>query len=267
MFNIDLRAITSLNNVSISEYAKVSDRLAKVVIVCSGNDKESLTGSLKTVLKDRAVPVTASFRWLVPGESAIGFVTPIVETIVADTKVLANFRLISSAQNLYMKPGEDSMWELKTGVGGRYLSKTAPDDLGELIESVRAGRMGAPRMSSVSLSASVSDKGMANRLVAYVSDDGVGRPFTEYGFCVGTREGKPLVMIQSNTVEVVDTDRIVAHYEVDHSEIREIVSQAHRLNSALADKSDVISYYKALYGYDKDYLNKVIKVIEDQAAM
>ena len=268
MLNLNLKDIAAMSPVSVSEYQKITANLAKVIVVCATQDRAALATSLQASLKNRAAPILSSFRWLERGASMVGYVAPIRETVEVDSKILASYRLISSAQNLYMKPEEDGLWELRNGAGGQYLSKTAPDDLGELIESVRAGRMGAPRMAQVTLNASATQTSMANRLVAYISDDGIGRPFTEYGFCVGMKKDTGASIVCSpNATEVVANDRIVAHYEVDHNEIRSIVARANRVRANLTDKADVISYYKQLYGYDPEYLSKVIKTIEEQAAL
>lgn len=268
MLNLSLAAIANeAAPISITEHAKVpGTNLSRVVIVCSpSTGRDALASGIQRVLANKGAPVLASFRWI--SDSAMtGFVAPSSEVIEADTKVLASFRLVSKANNLYMRPDEDGLWELKNGAGGKYLSKTAPDDLEDIIESVRASRAGAPRLSQIKLNAS-ADSSLGHKLVAFVhNSDNMSRPCTDYGFCVGLKANKYLIQTP-DTIVPVSSQQIIAHYEVDQTEIAEIVARANRLTASLPDKQTVVDYYKKLYSYDPDYLSKVIKTIEEQAAL
>ena len=262
MLNFSLK---DLAPASITEYNMVTDRVARVIVNCSKSRPDQIFARLHDVLKNRATPIRASFRWLVRDESMIGFVATNQETRVVNKEQLtASFRLVANSSNIYLNKEDDSIWELRNGTGGTYLSKTTGDDLGELIESVRASRSGAPRMASI-MAATVQ----AHEVVAFVHSEENTNPDMEYGFCVGRQGDDYLVVTANHEAPVrVSANTVVGCYSVDQNALKAKVNAATKAGiRAGFDKKPVIEYYKKAYSYDKNYLAMVIKQIEESAAL
>ena len=262
MLNFSLK---DLAPASITEYNMVSDRVARVIVNCSKSRPDQIFSRLHDVLQGKATPIRASFRWLVRDESMIGFVATNQETRVVNKEQLtASFRLVANSSNIYLNKDDDSIWELRNGTGGTYLSKTTSDDLGELIESVRASRTGSPRMASI-MAATVQ----AHEVVAFVHSEPNLNPDMEYGFCVGRQGNDYLVVTASHEHPVkVAASTVVGCYSVDQDALKVKVAAANRAGiRAGFDTKPVIEYYKKAYSYDKNYLAAIIKQIEESAAL
>jgi hypothetical protein len=262
---LNLSSLKALTPAAITEYSLVNDRVAKVIVNCSKARPDQLIARLHELLGGKATPIRASFRWLVRDESMIGFVATNHETRVVDkAQLTAGFRLVANSSNIYLNKEDDSIWELRNGTGGTYLSKTSSDDLGELIESVRASRTGAPRMASIQAAAVA-----AHEVVAFVYTEDNASPDMEYGFCVG-RQGEDYLVVtanQENPVRV-SANTVVGCYGVDQEALKAKVHAATKAGiRAGFDKKPVIEYYKKAYYYDKNYLALVIKQIEESAAL
>jgi hypothetical protein len=262
---LDLSSLKNFAPASITEYKLVNDRVAQVIVNCSKSRPDQLFARLHEVLGGKATPIRASFRWLVRDESMIGFVATNQETQVVNKEQLtASFRLVANSSNIYMNKEDDSIWELRNGTGGTYLSKTTSDDLGELIESVRASRAGSPRMASI-MAATVQ----AHEVVAFVYSEENTNPDMEYGFCVG-RQGDDYLVVTANHENPVkvSASTIVGCYSVDQEALKAKVNSATKAGiRAGFDKKPVVEYYKKAYSYDKQYLATIIKQIEEQAAL
>jgi len=262
---------------SITEYRLVNDRVAQVLVQVASDeahrlDKTAVMATLASALNNAASPIENSFRWLVPGHSMLGYVAAVNATrLIEDpTKVEAQgYRLIAS--NLYLDKNDESLWELKSGAGGRYLARQGRDDLTELIEASRVSPRGSmPRMHSVAAASAAPQT-----VVAFVNSNGLGTPFVDYGFCVGHQGEKSIIASADSSHPIlVSPLEIVGVYGVDTSAVREKVvsaakveAKAQKLTSAKMPTSDSIEYYKKLYFYAPDYLKKVIKEIEEQAAL
>lgn len=262
---LNLSSLKNLAPASITEYNLVSDKVARVIVNCSKARPDQLISRLHDLLGGKATPIRASFRWLVRDESMIGYVATNQETRVVNPEQLtASFRLVANSSNIYLNKEDDSIWELRNGAGGTYLSKTSGDDLGELIESVRASRAGAPRMASI-MAATVQP----HEVVAFVHASENTAPDMEYGFCVG-KQGDDFLVVTANHEDPVRVAAsvVVGCYSVDQKALGAKVNAATKAGiRAGFDKKPVVEYYKKAYSYDKNYLALVIKQIEEQAAL
>lgn len=253
---------------SITEYKLINSRVAQVLVQVPQTahlDKNAVCASLAKQLKEAAAPIQASFRWLVPGSSMIGYVGAHNATRALDNgqKMEAGYRMVAS--NLYLDKQDESLWELKSGAGGKYLTRQGRDDLTELIEASRVSPRGSmPRMHSI-VNASAAPK----QLVAFVNSIGLGNPSVDYGFCLGKQDGKMLLATADyNQPVAVSEHEVVGVYSVDSSEVHGLVTAAVKVDAAKGvPTADSLAYYKKLFNYAPDYLKKVIKQVEEQAAL
>jgi hypothetical protein len=249
-----LSNLRSIRGATITEYTQLTPTTAKVIASIIGDlSPEEFCDRMTAALKNEAAPIRASFRWLDKGRSMIGFVTavPPVRAYDANT-VEAKYRKITA--NTFMDKSDESIWEVKPGSGGSYLTRKANDNLAELIEAARVSPRGSTARMYQVVQASVN-KG---ELLAYV--DGNSNQ-VHYGFCMeaSADESYKVLSHTTNEVETVPTAHIVAAYEIDIPK---------NITAAItpADKKNSIDYYKKLYFYDPAYLEKVIREIEETAA-
>lgn len=255
MKSYDLRSL--VNTVAITDYTMVSPSLARVIISYTGSpDKSFINNTLVKKFKGLAAPVEASFRSL-DNNSAVGYVHLNREVRATNEKqIRAGYKVLS--KNILMSNEDDSLWEVKKGAGSIYLARHGEEDLSSIVQSTLSHNSTAPRFGLV---ASVMPQ--PKELAAYVTNTGD----MDYGFVtkVGTKKvaivsratGKPVIM---------NSDRIVASYEAEipvsmDKKIRKKLI-AETTDEAKATMED---YYRELYGYDPNYMNEVIKSIEEMS--
>ena len=258
-FNI-AAALKSVKGVSVSEYAMLSDKVARVVANVVGvQTPGEIADRIAAVFGNRATAVRSSFRWLHEGRSAVGYIA-IQQAVRAFNKEDASGKYQQIKANMFMDKSDESVWEVKPGSGGSYLARTGEDNLAELIEASRVPPRGSvPRMSSI-VSASAKPKEM----VAFVDlKNGV----VDYGFCLSASANGDHVVMSHTTNQPTDViaAAVVGVYEV------EIPAHVHKTiagNNVIAasDTSTQIEYYKRAYGYAPEYLAKIIAQIEAMSA-
>lgn len=253
-FNI-ASTLRSIKGVSVSEYTLLSPKVARVIANSVGNMSKAEFGDrLSAIFENRATAVRSSFRWLAEGTSAIGFVHLQQPVRAFDQKnVTAKYQRINA--NLFMDKADESVWEVKPGSGGSYLSRTGEDNLAELIEASRISPRGStPRMNSV-----VSASARAREFVAFVD---VTAGVVDYGFCLESANGDHVVLSSTTTQTVnVSAASVVGVYDINipphvHNAIKGTKVQA------ATDKATMIDYYRRAYGYAPEYLEEIIKQIE-----
>lgn len=256
-------AVRSIQGVSVTEYNLYSDSVARVICTVVGDmDRATMSDRLAAVFGNRVSPIRSSFRWLEKNRAAIGFVrlTPAVRAYSKET-VEAKYTRINA--NLFMDPSDESIWEIRPGSGGSYLARKGNDNLAELIEASRVSPRGStPRMHSV-LSAMAS----RNSMMAFVEEEG---SLVDYGFYLTAKDGKYSVLSTTTNAPVeIPSIGVVGVYdlEIPKEILSAIAPKGPTKVKAAADISTQIEYYKRLYAYAPDYLEKVIVQIEQMAAM
>ena len=261
----DLSSITSIKGASISEYRMYSDKIARVVANFVGSlSPTEARDRLIAVLDGQAAPIRGSFRWLEEGRSALGFValTPQIRSFDAKT-VEAKYHKVTA--NVFMDSSDDSIWEVKPGSGGSYLARKGQESLADLIEAARTGASnGAPRMASI-VSASVLNR--KNQFMAYIS---ASQGIVDYGFCVGfdkKTDGYKVMSTTTNSVEDVQREGVIGVYSV---ELPQHIAAGIQTKAASAGPGDVASqeeYWRKAYSYAPDYVEKLCREVEQQAAI
>lgn len=250
-FNLNTKTL------SLNDYRIISDTLAEVVVSCTGNmTRDELTVSLSKLLKEELHPVQGSFTWLNSGV-AVGFVSlsPAVQPIEGDSQ-LASYKQLAS--NMYMDEEDDSLWEMREGAAGKYLVRQSQEELPQVLSSVRSSRRaGIPALSSV-----VRTPVKENELVSFVHGD-----ILDHGVCIGKSKTNdhPVVLSINNPSKPLSVDPrlIVATSSIDFSKFEEVT----RVTAALPDPVTVIDYWTRVFGHDPEYLAKLIRGVEEQAAI
>lgn len=251
-------ALKSVKGVSISEYTLLSAKVARVIVNVVGSvDQREISDRISAIFENKATPIRASFRWLQQGRSAVGFIATQQPVRSFDTaQVQAKYTAIKA--NMFMDKSDESVWQVKPGSGGSYLSRMGEDNLAELIEASRVSPRGStPRMSSI-----VAAVARPREMVAYVDNSGV----VDYGFCLSSSNGDHVVVSSTTNLPTdVVGNCVVGVYEIDVPQnIQKAITSAKV--TASGDQSAMIDYYKRLYSYSPDYLALVIKEIEAMAA-
>ena len=258
-FNI-ASALKSVKAVSVSEYTLLSSKVARVIANVVGTmDAREISDRMSVLLENRATPIRSSFRWLQEGRSIIGFVS--VQNPVRaydENQIKSKYQAIKA--NMFMDKADESVWEVKPGSGGNYLSRMGEDNLAELIEASRISPRGStPRMSSV-----VSAAARPRELVAFVD---VTSASVDYGFCLSSKDGNHVVLSQvtGQPTDVV-ANAVVGVYDIQIPAATHKAIASTKVTAA-GDTSAMIDYYRRAYGYNPDYLEQVIKQIEAMAAV
>ena len=266
VINMDIK-LAGLDPLFISDYKVISKKVASVIVKASTNGKDATIKKLHNIMKGRATPITASFRFLDRAQNImVGFVSLCTESrAVDDNSLKASFKLVAANQYL---GDDDNLWELRTSAdGSKVMCRASDDDLDELIAKVKVQAHGMPRISSIQ--ASVARE---HELVAYVEEHENGPASMNYAFCVGRARdnaGNPVVVTAAGKPVVVQAAMVVGYYKVDPESVKAAYARGAEkgLQANLPDKGDVISYYKKVYGYDGAYLKELIRAIEEQAAL
>lgn len=259
----DLTKIRSIKGASITEYRMYSPKVARVIASFVGDlTPEDATDRLIACLNGAASPIRSSFRWLEKHRSAIGFVSLTSAVRAFDEKtVTAKYHQVKA--NLFMDPSDESIWEVKPGSGGQYLAKRGNDNLAELIEAARVSPRGSmPRMSAVMAAAA-----RPQQFVSFVEPDG---QVVDYGFCL--KADADTYHVLSNTTQQpveIPRDGIISVHTLDiPAAIRSTIEKSGGgVKAGFSDSQAVIEYYKRAYAYAPEYVESIIRQIEQQSAM
>lgn len=261
-FELSLQGIT--DTVAIADYEMISPKIARVILSYTGNQTPSkIAASVAKMTGNQAAIVENSFRQ-VNDHCAIGYIRANCEIRpVSEKEIRANYS--SASANILMSNEDDSLWEVKKVGDQTYLAKQNNDDLDDLIMAVANHKLtGTPKLATFA-----SVKPQRNELVAFVNDAGD----VSYGFV--TAIGKGSVKIQASNTSypvLAKNDRIIGAYEVEidaatDTAVRKQLS--HKIRAAARSDADIKAtmsqYYSELFGYDPEYVSKIIQQIEESS--
>lgn len=257
---------------NVTEFKMVTPTLAKAIVVVSQNAKrEAIVSALMQNMNSGCYPIQASFRWLQPGRSMIGFLASNQETRVVDQHdIQSNYRVVAS--NMLMSKEDESLWTAKTGSAGTYLVRNGQDELSSLIEASRISPRGSvPRFQSVIQASAQKDE-----LVCFVNCSGSRLPAVDYGFVIA-RSGDTLAVVTEHDKDPVNVpeNQVVSMHRLSMADAvkeaqsrgKKISASSHPVNAASGDKANSVDYYKKLYSYAPDYLKLVIREIEEMSSL
>lgn len=247
--------ITDFKLVKASAAKNESRVFAKVVIAFTGkHTKETIQEAISAKLKRLAAPVENSFR-IVKAGVAVGFVRANREIRVPESEkeLRANYRVLGS--NIVMDNEDKTLWAVKKGASGTYLTRHGSDDLGELISAAQYPRPDVPHLGQISLSA-----GAKNEFAAFVSPSGD----MDYGFVTAanpTGSKVKVVSYRTKQEQIVPAELCTAFYKVaiPKSAHQQIV----KAGISPKDKADAVKYWTELYQSTPAYMDMVIKQVED----
>lgn len=258
--NLNLQGLSN-TSVAITDHRMVAANLARVIVTYTGKQtRESLTAAVSAALDHQGAAVENSFRSLRPGV-AVGYVraNTQVRVVENDMELRANYKamLTASDANIMMDNRDRTLWELKTGAGGKFLARHGHEDLSELIEASTISRQDIPRINQLSVNAAAR-----REFVAFASASGE----MDYGFCIGYSEAKKALRVvsASSREPVIIPEAAVA--SIVQAKIPAATHQ-HLTNAGISrkDAKEEEKYYKELYGYDPEYMNEVIRQVNDTA--
>ena len=241
------------STVALTDFEMRSPTLARVILSLTGkHTKESIHAALAAKFDGLAAPVANSFR-MVTDTVAVGFIKANKEVRAVDTQELkAKYRVVSS--NVFMSAEDKSLWAKQEGAAGTYLTRQGQEDLSELMAGVKHSRTDVPALRH--LSTPVAAK---SELLAYVTSEGN----MDYGFAVAHKGAQvKVVSFYGRVPRVIDYSSVVSIVPVVlDKQIKASVT------AGLSDKekSDAVSYWKKLYSYDPDYMQEVVRQVEEDA--
>ena len=245
----------------LHDLKELNKDIAKVIVSFSvdSHDAEKNFQAVAKMFDGLARPIEGSFR-LVPSSrafAAVGFVTKNTEVRQCTTASLQKYRVM--AGNLLMDSEDETLWELKSTGGTKYLTRQSEETLGELVA-----------LASLKHHGEVTNVGKINQLVmasvqngeyaAYISPKNCD---VRKGFIIQANEDTFEIMdSETEEVEEVPTDMLIESAYLKTQEIAADIALP-----AQGNKSAIKSYYKQLYGHAPDYLKKINEIIDSNAAL
>ncbi len=246
--------------VNINDFQMINANLAKVIVSTTGDvDSDTLEEAIHAKLQGQGGVVDGSFRLLSSssvGNYYVGFLKAVSEVREVDSHELqASYHaVLATNSNVLVNNEDQSVWELKTGSSGKYLVRHQEEDLSSLVASVAYESHMAPRLAKVGMPLPQRES-----LVAYVTEQGE----LDYGFVTKTSTANQTAEVVSATngaPKVVPTKVMTASYEV------EIPADVYRMvagSISPEDKEKMRKFYTELYSTVPDYLEEVIKQINE----
>ena len=245
------------NTVNLHDYEMLSDKVARVILSTSGRmDRDELLAKTSGMFGGLATPVRGSFR-RVTDHAIVGFVVAAKEVRAFDpTTEGQKYRAIAS--NILMDKADETTWEMKEGASGKYLCRQGVEDLSELTASLRVHRPGLPTLAHVEVSSITQQE--------FVSFVDTSSGDMDNGFVVAAH-GDDLEVFSYTSKDLVIASKAsvvqAVHFDADDLPEFKEVSIA---KLSPESKEALIEYYKFAYRYAPDYVNKILEVIDQQAA-
>lgn len=245
---------------SLTDYKLIKPTLAKVVIATTGTmSREDMADMLCAKLKYLAAPVAGSFRKLTTN-SAIGFIRANKQTRSLDAAgkrgdVTARYKVMGA--NLLMDKQDRTLWEVRSGPSGAYVTRHGQEDLSELVEASLHSRADVPRIGRVTMA-----KAAVSEFAAYCTDTGV----MDYGFVTRSNDSAAEVISASTKQKVVVKNEMIAGlYPVTID--REVHLQVTARTMTADERAKAADYWRTLFSYAPEYADELIKDVNETAVM
>lgn len=255
--NLDLDALAAKATLAgftlnVNDYEMVTPTLARVMLNYTGSvprTQEEIRASIAQVFKGSASPVAESFRKVTDGVIA-GFIKTSREVREFNGETAGKMK--EMAANLLMDKSDESLWEKKTGAAGEYLVRQGNDDLSGLVHLATNRQMGQPTFAH--LASMPAEK---TEFAAYVSKESEE---VEHGYVVASAEGKMTVIpVGAESAVEVETAQLVEVINLDGADAK--AAGGEMAAEVAADKGAMIEYYRKMFSYAPDYLQKIIDII------
>lgn len=255
----------------LTEYQEVSPTIARIIVSTVGiqdkTNKRQVAAAITAALKNQAFCIPGSFRELATASEKAYFIGYVSSTQTAipfasvEKEQLARMKTI--AKNIMMDEQDESLWDVKEVAGAKYLVRQAREDLSELLSLASTRSLDAPTIASLSDTSVVQGEYMA--FVHPTEGD------MRYGYVLASSGDKSLVLDRkTNQVAKVPTIAKVEAFTFNEADahIHNALDRGGKLRAALAsaaggDFTDLVDYYRGVYGYDAAYFEKFEKIVED----
>lgn len=263
-FNLDrMRNLAGkINNVvaKVTDFQPLNAQIARVAVTLSSAyvSQADATAAIARATNNQASPVLGSFRAvpnaLVP--TLIGFVSANREVVTGDDDRAKRFQ--AQTASILMDPTDETLWRVVEEGGATLFVRTDTQDLHTALASVRTRDVRAPQLQ---LAAAESTSG---EFISYVSADGA----LKHGFVVHASEGDVEVLpSDAEDEEIISEDQVVEAHFLDDLNQEAAAAGIESTNFDSRSKEAMKEFYKRMYSYAPDYLAKVIKQIDDSAAV
>jgi hypothetical protein len=261
--NLDLDSLASRATLSgftlnVNDYDMVTPTLARVMLTYTGNiprSQEEIRASVAQLFKGHASPVADSFRKVTEGTVA-GFIKTSREVREFDSGMVTAGKMKEMAANLLMDKTDESLWEKKSGAAGDYLVRQGNDDLSGLVHLATNKQLGQPTFAHLA-----SMPAETKEFAAYVSTD---TEEVEHGYVVASADGKMTVIpVGAEDAVEVQTAQLVEVINLDGEDAK--AAGGVMAAEVAADKGAMIEYYRKMFSYAPDYLQKIIDIIGQHA--
>lgn len=255
-----------MKTLNITSYEVLNKGLAKVVASYTGKySQNEFRDKISSVLGFGAAAVPNSFRKVTAGV-AVGFVTLNNQTRhVTRTELNASYRVLSSQTNVYMDEEDKTLWSVKQGPGGIFLTRQGNEDLSALLAAkTYHERPDVPRVTRMTAGAA-----NVSEFVAYVQPN---TGTMDYGFVTASAPSKTQIFsYYTRDTTVVDNGLLTSICSVQipnelHASVIEVLADRRKqLRASLTpeQKATAIEYWKAVFSYAPEYLEQIIQAIEE----
>jgi hypothetical protein len=242
--------------VSVHDYKMISPTVARVILSYTGSapTQDEVRQQIASIFQGSAAPIAGSFRELTRAgdvKSVIGFVKASREVKPFEEAAANGKDYKVMASNLLMQTADGSMWEIKSGAMGKYLAKQSNDDLRQLIHLAQNTCAGIPKFNQIASLASVAEP---KEFAAFVD---LNAEEVLHGFVVASTEDK-VTVIAKETGEAVEVaaDQLVHIQEVSANELGD-----KQMAADMSDPNAVIEYWRSVYRYSPEYIQKIIDMV------
>ena len=261
--NLDLDDLASKATLAgftlnVNDYDMVSPTLARVMLTYTGNvpqSQEEIHAEVSRLFNGLASPVADSFRKVKDGVVA-GYIKTSREVRDFDASAVTAGKMKEMAANLLMDKTDESLWEKKSGASGDYLVRQGNDDLSGLVHLATNKQLGQPTFAHLA-----SMPAEAKEFAAYVSKESEE---VEHGYVVASVDGKMTVTPfgADETVEIQMAQLVeVINLDGEDAKAAGTVMAA----EVAADKNAMTEYYRKMFSYAPDYVQKIIDMINSHA--
>lgn len=240
--------------ISLTDYRMIKPTLARVIISTTGNlTKTEMADMLCAKLSYLAAPVEDSFRKLTKN-TAIGFIRANRQIREYNKGIEARYKIMSS--NILMDKQDRTLWEIKSGPGGSYISRQGNEDLSELVEASTVSRSDAPRLAHVTMA-----KAAPAEFAAFCTDTGA----MDYGFVTRSNDKFAEIVSASLAEKIVVKNEMIASLSpvtIDRQVHNQILA---KLNSE--QKKKAADYWQALFSFAPEYAEQLVDAVNEDAMM
>ena len=249
---------------NVHDHAELDTGLFKVVCTLTTDkaDADAVRHAVAAALGNELSVVEGSFR-VVPSAAVpavVGFVR--ANNVSKPYTEEAASRMTVVAKNILMDKDDESLWEVRSAAGSKYLVRQVGDDLGQLVQLARVRAFNVPKLSQL-----VTSSFGQHEYVAYVDKT---TQTLKHGFVLGAVEcegDEDDLAVYSDIGDeiVIDPDTVVESAFVGDA-LKEIAAEKQiDLPANLNSREGMKSYYEAMFRYAPEYVTMLNGIIDQHA--